>query len=153
MPEAYRVRAVCGDYCTAQACSRLDMLGHYGNDLPNGNPSMRPASNVTTLLLMLVCTLPTHAPAQSAPPAGKAAASPQPAAPLARGEIVAIYPKDKKILIKHGPIPTLNMGPMTMEFEIANERMAKSLKKGDRVRFAAKRVGDDYVITRIELRK
>ena len=108
---------------------------------------------MTTLLLTLVCTLPTHAPAQSAPPARKAAASPQPAAPLARGEIVAIYPKDKKILIKHGPIPTLNMGPMTMEFEIANERMAKPPKKGDRVRFAAKQVGDDYVITRIELRK
>ena len=103
--------------------------------------------------MTLVCTLPTHAPAQSAPPAGKAAASPQAAAPLARGEIVAIYPQDKKILIKHGPIPTLNMGPMTMEFEIANERMAKSLKKGDRVRFAARQVGDDYVITRIELRK
>ena len=79
--------------------------------------------------------------------------TPQPTAPLARGEIVAIYPQDKKILIKHGPIPTLDMGPMTMEFEIANERMAKPPKKGDRVRFAAKQVGDDYVITRIELRK
>ena len=153
MPEAYRVRAVSGDYCTAQACSRLDMLGHYGNDLPNGNLSMRPASNLTTLLLTLVCTLPTHAPAQSATPAGKAAATSRPAAPLAQGEIVAIYPRDQKILMKHGPIPNLNMGPMTMEFEIANERMAKSLKKGDRVRFAAKQVGDDYVITRIELHK
>ena len=114
---------------------------------------MHPSRLMITALSAAACALSTHATAQSATPVGKAAASSRPAAPLARGEIVAIYPRDKKVLIKHGPIPTLNMGPMTMEFEIANERMAKSLMKGDRVRFAAKQVGDDYVITRIELRK
>ena len=114
---------------------------------------MHPARSLTIALSVVACALPMHASAQSAAPVGIAASSPQPAASLARGEIVAIYLKDKKVLMKHGPIPSLDMGPMTMEFDLASERMAQSLKKGDKVRFAAKRGGDDYVITRIESRK
>ena len=129
------------------------MLRTNRTDHPATQVAMHPARLLAIALSVAACAVPAHVYAQSAASAGKPASSPKAEAPLARGEIVATYPGEKIILMKHGPIANLNMGPMTMEFDLADLRMAKSLKKGDKVRFVAKQVGDDYVITRITLRK
>jgi Cu/Ag efflux protein CusF len=70
---------------------------------------------------------------------------------MASGEVLAVYKKEKRLLLKHGPIQDLGMDAMTMEFGVAQSKLLKAVKKGDKVRFEAKRVGDDFVVTRIEV--
>ena len=59
------------------------------------------------------------------------------AAPLAftSGEVINVYPKEKRILLKHGAIANIGMGPMTMEFGLADPKMLGAIKRGDKVRF------------------
>lgn len=72
---------------------------------------------------------------------------------LAKAEVLKVYRKEKRLLLQHGPIPNLGMSAMTMEFGVRNAGMLKSLKSGDRVRFTAEQVKDDYVVTFIEVTK
>jgi Cu(I)/Ag(I) efflux system periplasmic protein CusF len=76
-----------------------------------------------------------------------------PSAAAASGEVLAVYKQQKRLLLKHGPIENLGMGGMTMEFGVAQDKLLGALKKGDKVRFEAKKMGDDYVVTRIEVVK
>ena len=69
---------------------------------------------------------------------------------LASAEVIAVYPTEKRVLLKHGPIETLGMSDMTMEFGVANPRLLASFKRGKKVRFAAVKVKDDYVVTHVE---
>ncbi len=75
------------------------------------------------------------------------------AAPLAKAEVLKVYPKEKKVLLKHGPIPNIGMDAMTMEFDVADARILNSLKTGDKVRFAADQVKGQYIVTHIERAK
>lgn len=68
---------------------------------------------------------------------------------MAEGEVVAVYGKDRRVLLKHGPIDSLGMGPMTMEFGVTHEKLLNGLKRGHQIRFTAEQRGDDYVITLI----
>ena len=69
---------------------------------------------------------------------------------LASAEVIAVYPKEKRVLLKHGPIENLGMSDMTMEFGVANPRLLASFKRGKKVMFSAIRVKDDYVVTHVE---
>ena len=69
---------------------------------------------------------------------------------LASAEVIAVYPKEKRVLLKHGPIESLGMSDMTMEFGVANPRLLASFKRGKKIRFSAVRVKDDYVVTHVE---
>ena len=69
---------------------------------------------------------------------------------LASAEVIAVYPKEKRVLLKHGPIENLGMSDMTMEFGVSNPRLLASFKRGKKVRFSAVRVNDDYVVTHVE---
>ena len=71
-------------------------------------------------------------------------------ASLASAEVIAVYPKEKRVLLKHGPIENLGMSDMTMEFGVANPRLLVFFKRGKKVMFSAVRVKDDYVVTHVE---
>lgn len=75
--------------------------------------------------------------------------SPQPAT----GEVTRINSRAKEIVIRHDPIPHLAMGAMTMGFPVKDPAMLDAVKPGDKVRFVAEKVGDEAVITRIEVAK
>lgn len=75
------------------------------------------------------------------------------AASLSSAEVLKVYPKEKRVLLKHGPIPNIGMGAMTMEFGLQDPKMLVALKPGDKVRFAADQVKGEYVVTHIELAK
>jgi Cu(I)/Ag(I) efflux system periplasmic protein CusF len=80
-------------------------------------------------------------------------AQPPPAvarSPLASAEVIAVYPKEKRVLLKHGPIENLGMSEMTMEFGVASPRMLTSFKRGKKIRFSAVMVKDDYIVTHVE---
>lgn len=106
--------------------------------------SMKPVH----LLLLLALAAPT-AQAQTPPAAGQASA-PARQLPLARGEILEVDKAEKRVLVKHGPILSLGMDPMTMEFLVPDTTLLASLRPGDKIRFAAAYKDGDYVLTRAE---
>ena len=53
------------------------------------------------------------------------------------------------ILIRHGEIKSLNMGPMTMAFRLQDPKMAEGLNPGDKIRFTAIQKGDDLMVTNL----
>jgi len=81
-----------------------------------------------------------------APPAQQAAA---PA--LVDGEVKKIDRETGKITLRHGEIANLNMGAMTMVFRTKDAAMLDQIKVGDKVSFAADRVGG--AITVVQLQK
>lgn len=77
-------------------------------------------------------------------------AKPDDSAPLAIGTIQRLDIEYGQVTIAHGPLPGLGMGRMTMSFLIRDPVMFKSIKTGQRVRFAAALVDGLYTVTRIE---
>lgn len=88
--------------------------------------------------------------APMAPMPGRGVAVPAPAA-MSHAEVLKVLPK--AVLLKHGPIDSMGMGAMTMQFGVADAKQLKSIRKGDKVRFAVARVGGQVVVTRIEKTK
>ena len=71
-------------------------------------------------------------------------------AALAEGEVRRVDKEAKKITLRHGPIPNLDMPPMTMVFQVKDPAMVEQVKAGDKVRFSADKVNGAYVVTAIE---
>lgn len=71
--------------------------------------------------------------------------------PWAQGTIKKIA--GDKATIAHGPIDSVGMGPMTMQFPVKDTAALAKLKAGDKVRFQAIMSGGDIVVTRIEAAK
>jgi Cu/Ag efflux protein CusF len=69
---------------------------------------------------------------------------------LSDGEIRKVDKDAKKLTIRHGPIQSLDMPPMTMVFQVQDPRLLEGVKAGDKVKFAADRVGGTYTVTQIE---
>jgi Cu(I)/Ag(I) efflux system protein CusF len=73
---------------------------------------------------------------------------------LADGEIRKVDKDAKKITIKHGPIPSIDMPAMTMVFQVKDPAMVDRVKVGDKVKFEAELLpGGRTVVTRIEVAK
>ena len=72
---------------------------------------------------------------------------------LADGEIRRVDKEAKKLTIKHGPIPNLEMGAMTMVFQVKDPAMLDQVKAGDKIRFSAEKLGGAYTVTKIEALK
>ena len=79
-----------------------------------------------------------------------AAAAAQPAAALSDGEVRRVDKEAKKITIRHGEIPNLNMSPMTMVFHVNDPAILEQVKAGDKIRFRAEKIGGDFTVTRVE---
>jgi Cu/Ag efflux protein CusF len=82
--------------------------------------------------------------------AALALAAPVLAQTLSDGEIRRVDKEAKKLTIRHGPIPNLNMESMTMVFHVKDPAMLDQVKAGDKVKFAADKIGGNYTVTRIE---
>ena len=54
------------------------------------------------------------------------------------------------MLLKHGEIKSINMGPMTMGFRLKDPALASGLKVGDKIKFAAEQKDGDLIVTRIQ---
>ena len=71
-------------------------------------------------------------------------------AALADGEVRKVDKEAGKITMKHGPIASLGMPPMSMVFRVKDPAMLDQVKAGDKVKFAAEQIGGQYTVTRIE---
>lgn len=113
------------------------------------------AAATVTALLAAPPALAQHnhnhaAPASAQSKTQSAAPSAAQAADLADGEIRRIDTAKGTVLLKHGELKALNMGPMTMGFRLKDPAMAQGLKAGDKVRFAAEQKGEELIVTRIQ---
>lgn len=65
-------------------------------------------------------------------------------------EVRKIDKDAKKIILKHGEIKNLDMGAMTMVFQVNDPAMLDKVKAGDKVRFTADRIKGAIVVMSIE---
>ena len=70
--------------------------------------------------------------------------------PWVQGEIRRIDPSARKITLRHGDIPNLEMPAMTMVFQVADVQWLNAFKVGERVRFSVTQVKGAYVVQRME---
>lgn len=56
----------------------------------------------------------------------------------------------RKITLKHGEIPNLDMGAMTMVFQVQDPALLDKVKAGDTVRFTADKIKGAYTVLTIE---
>ena len=80
-------------------------------------------------------------------------ATPALAAPLVSGDVQKVDAAAGKVTLKHGPIPALDMGEMSMVYRATDPAMLKGLKAGDKVRFEPAEVDGAYTVTKIEKAK
>jgi Cu(I)/Ag(I) efflux system protein CusF len=73
--------------------------------------------------------------------------------PSSSGEVTRVNTRTKEITIRHEPIPHLDMGRMTMAFPVKDPAMLDRVKPGDKVQFTAEKIGNEAVITKIEVSK
>ena len=69
---------------------------------------------------------------------------------MSAGEIRKVDKDAGKVTIKHGPIPSLEMPPMTMVFRVKEAAMLDQVKAGDAIRFKAEKVGGNYTVTELQ---
>lgn len=103
---------------------------------------------ITSAVVALSLGLSSLAYADDAHHPEKAAAA-APAA-LSSGEIKKIDKEAGKVTIKHGPLVNLDMAPMTMVFRVKEAAMLDKIKVGDKVNFAAEKIGGALTVTQIE---
>src|SRR5262249_48738975 len=72
----------------------------------------------------------------------------------ASGQVIKVDPSAKKITIKHGPIPKLDMAEgMTMVYAAPDPTMLTAVKAGDKVNFEVQQVNGQYTLTKIDKAK
>jgi Cu(I)/Ag(I) efflux system periplasmic protein CusF len=75
-------------------------------------------------------------------------------AKLADGEVRKVDKDARKLTIRHGPLPQLDMPtPMTMVYQVKDPALLEQVKAGDRIRFEAEKIGGQFTVTRIEQAK
>jgi Cu(I)/Ag(I) efflux system periplasmic protein CusF len=67
--------------------------------------------------------------------------------PQVDGEVKKVDKATGRITLKHGDIKHLDMPPMTMVFRVSDPKLLDSVAVGDKVRFAADKVGGNYTVT------
>ena len=71
----------------------------------------------------------------------------------ASGQVKKIDEAAGKLTLDHGPIKKLDMGAMTMVYRIKDPALLKGLKAGDKVKFEADKIDDQFVVTSIQKAK
>lgn len=74
-------------------------------------------------------------------------------APLAEGEVRKVDKPAKKITLKHGPIPNIDMPAMTMVYAVKDAALLDKAKPGQKVKFQAEMIDGVATVTQIERAK
>jgi len=114
------------------------------------------AISIAIAIALLASGSPLLVAAQTAPTPRTGSAMPMaasPAAPMVEGEVRKVDKDTRKITLKHGDMPSLEMPAMTMVFQVKDPAMIDTVKAGDKVRFTAQKAGGAFVITEIQVVK
>jgi Cu/Ag efflux protein CusF len=71
-------------------------------------------------------------------------------AEMAEGEIRKLSKDTGKLTIKHGPIKSMDMPPMTMVFTAKDQAMLDRVAEGDKIRFVVVDEAGQMVVTDIQ---
>jgi Cu(I)/Ag(I) efflux system periplasmic protein CusF len=69
----------------------------------------------------------------------------------AEGEVRKVDREARKLTLRHGPIPNLEMPDMTMVFRVADPKMLDGLEAKQKVRFTADRIEGQLTVTSLEV--
>jgi Cu(I)/Ag(I) efflux system protein CusF len=95
--------------------------------------------------VILALALPVQAFAAEASPQGQSGAQ------VADGEVRKVDVDAKKLTIRHGPLPQLDMPtPMTMVYQVKDPALLDKVKPGDKVKFVAEKIGGAFTVVSIE---
>ena len=83
----------------------------------------------------------------------KPAVTAQAGSAMTDAEVRKVDKEQGKITLKHGEIKNLEMPPMTMVFRVKEPAMLDKVKEGDKVGFTADKIGGQYTVTGIEMKK
>ena len=72
------------------------------------------------------------------------------AMPLVNAEVKKVDVDKGLIVLNHGDIPNLGMPAMTMGFDVADKKMLKGIKVGQKVRFQAEMVDGKATVTELK---
>ena len=89
-------------------------------------------------------------PAQAQPAPAAATSTSAPASDMAEAEVRKVDKENRKITLRHGPIKSLDMPPMTMVFQVSDPALLDKVQAGDKVRFAATNDAGKLTVTQIE---
>lgn len=103
----------------------------------------------TAAALLVVSPAAVLAATHSAAPAESSAA----AAGMAEGEVRKVDKNTRKITIKHGELKQLDMPAMTMVFQVKDPALLDKVKQGDKVTFAAEKIGGQFTVTDIAVKQ
>jgi len=70
---------------------------------------------------------------------------------MADGVVRRIDLSNGKITLKHGPIASIDMPPMTMVYLVRPPALLNKVKVGDKVKFQAEEVNGNYIVTALEV--
>jgi Cu(I)/Ag(I) efflux system protein CusF len=88
--------------------------------------------------------------AQGAAPANPTAPAAAQAQALSDAEVRRVDAAGGRVTLRHGPIPSLDMPGMTMQFQVKDAALLQGLKEGSRIRFAAEKINGQYTVTVIQ---
>ena len=97
------------------------------------------------LAFAAVAAMPVHAQAATPATADKASA-----VELSDAEVRKVDKDNRKITLRHGPIKSLDMPPMTMVFQVSDPALLDKVQAGDKVRFAAVNDVGKLTVTQIQ---
>lgn len=75
------------------------------------------------------------------------------AMPMSDGLVKKVDMAAGELIIKHGPLDSIGMPPMTMAFGVADQAWLKKLKAGDKIKFMAEMKGSAPMVSRYEMAK
>ncbi|MBZ9664781.1 copper-binding protein [Pseudomonas sp. LMG 31766] len=74
-------------------------------------------------------------------------------APLSQGEVRKVDVAAQKITLRHGPIASVGMPPMTMVFEVEKPELLEGVSAGEKVSFQVQQQGNRYIVTELHVMK
>ena len=103
------------------------------------------------LAVLITACSPLPALADDAHHKEHAAAPALDAGDVADGEVRKVDKDARKLSIRHGPLPRLDMPTaMTMVYQVSDQAILDQVKAGDKIRFTAEKAGGQFTVTRIE---
>ena len=66
------------------------------------------------------------------------------------GEVMRINKDTKRLMIRHGPMPHLDMPAMTMVYAVKDPAMLDQVKVGSRIRFIGDKIDGTFMVLSIK---
>lgn len=91
----------------------------------------------------------TQPAADGADAAGAGAATDRDGRPWVEAEVRRVDRSNRRVSLRHGPIPNLDMGGMTMVFQLSDPALLEQVQPGQRIRFSAALIQGEYTVMQI----